>query len=80
MFTLIEYMPGHLRESHLAAGNSGVYPHNGAAREWIQGHLDDSQLDSRWASVVRVAARLPVGETALDEVPDDAIRPGEDDA
>lgn len=29
---VVEYMPEHLRASHEAAGNRGVYPHNGAAR------------------------------------------------
>lgn len=30
--SVIEWMPEHLRESHEAAGNSGVYPLNGAVR------------------------------------------------
>jgi hypothetical protein len=29
---LIEYMPVYLRGSHEAAGNWGIYPHNGALR------------------------------------------------
>lgn len=29
---VVEYMPECLRESHRAARNSGVYPHNGAVR------------------------------------------------
>jgi hypothetical protein len=29
---LVEYMPEQYRASHEAAGNSGVYPHNGAVR------------------------------------------------
>jgi hypothetical protein len=28
----LEFMPLHLRASHRAAGNRGVYPHNGARR------------------------------------------------
>lgn len=33
---VVEWMPEHLRASHRAAGNSGSYPHNGAARLAIQ--------------------------------------------
>ena len=29
---VVEWMPEHLRASHEAAGNGGVYPHNGAER------------------------------------------------
>jgi hypothetical protein len=29
---IVETMPAHLQESHRAAGNWGVYPHNGAVR------------------------------------------------
>lgn len=32
---LIETMPDHLRGSHRAAGNWGVYPHNGAERRIV---------------------------------------------
>lgn len=33
---LVEYMPEHLRSSHAAARNSGVYPHNGAVRVAVE--------------------------------------------
>ena len=29
---VVEFMPEHLRASHEAAGNAGIYPHNGAVR------------------------------------------------
>lgn len=32
---LVETMPDHLRASHRAAGNWGVYPHNGAVRRYV---------------------------------------------
>ncbi len=35
-FVTIETMPEHLRASHRAAGNWGVYPHNGAERREIE--------------------------------------------
>jgi hypothetical protein len=75
MFTLIEYMPVHLRASHLAAGNAGIYPHNGAKRVWVTGDCRPAvdHLDERWASVVRVAARLPDGETTLIDIPAEAM-------
>lgn len=30
---MVEHMPDHLKASHRAAGNWGIYPHNGAVRE-----------------------------------------------
>lgn len=60
---VVEYMPDHLRSSHLAAGNSGRWPHNGAARirvertcaarvthVWVDGDQTDD-LDE-WVSIV----------------------------
>lgn len=31
----VEVMPEWLKASHAAAGNWGVYPHNGAVRQWV---------------------------------------------
>lgn len=39
---VIEWMPAYLRESHRAAGNAGVYPHNGALR--LRVHPDCAAL------------------------------------
>jgi hypothetical protein len=33
---VVEFMPEYLREQHEAAGNSGVYPHNGAIRVAVE--------------------------------------------
>lgn len=40
---IVETMPDHLRGSHRAAGNWGVYPHNGAERR-IMTHSDAEAL------------------------------------
>ena len=52
---LVEYMPQHLRASHTAAGNSGVYPHNGSLR--IRVHPDCAQeillFDPDWSREVQ---------------------------
>lgn len=52
---LIEYVPQHLRASHTAAGNSGVYPHNGSLR--IRVHPDCAQeillFDPDWSREVQ---------------------------
>lgn len=74
MYTLIEYMPLHLRESHRAARNSGVYPHNGAVRVWVEGDLsicEADYLDTEWASVVRTQAMRP--EVVEDDIPGEAM-------
>lgn len=39
---VIEWMPEHLRASHEAAGNRGVYPHNGALR--LRVHPDCAEM------------------------------------
>lgn len=50
----VEYMPEHHRQSHIAAGNRGIYPHNGALR--IDMHRDDVEdflaEHGDWAHVV----------------------------
>lgn len=51
---VVEWMPPYLRASHEAAGNSGVYPHNGAERlivaascaEWM------SETEAGWIQIV----------------------------
>lgn len=86
--TLIEYMPHYLRASHEAAGNRGVYPANGAEREWIRGEVDASDLDD-WARVVFTSDdpvndadgnRRPswIARTVLDHIPDEAAAPAAD--
>lgn len=41
---LVEYMPAYLRASHVAAGNSGCYPHNGAQRIRVERSCADRLL------------------------------------
>lgn len=57
-FTRIEYMPVHLRASHIAAGNSGRYPGNGAVREYVRGLIEESALHPEWASIIAERLRL----------------------
>lgn len=55
---VVEYMPESLRESHAAARNSGVYPHNGAVRVAVEREcaerLMESEGDSGWAEITRL--------------------------
>lgn len=48
---LMEWMPEHLRASHEAAGNRGVYPHNGAERVRCSRECAESLADA-WTEVV----------------------------
>lgn len=48
---VIEWMPPHLRSSHEAAGNRGVYPHNGAERLTVT-DLCAGRLLGDWTHVV----------------------------
>ena len=50
----IEWMPAHLRASHLSSGNRGVYPANGAQRITCCRECADRILESEadWASEV----------------------------
>lgn len=75
--SLIEYMPAHLRASHLAARNAGTYPANGAERAYVLGDVLASQLDPDWAGLVEDGLRLvdvPEGEPVHDDVPAEAQR------
>jgi|GEM_PF-1500036 len=56
---ILEWMPPQYREAHSAAGNSGVYPHNGAIRlvtlrECAETIVAD-EGDERWARIVAPA-------------------------
>jgi hypothetical protein len=82
-YTLIEYMPEHLRSSHRAAGNSGRYPHNGAERVYVEGDIQASELHPNWASVVEDGVSLeyiPEQDRGdlLPYVPDEALAPVRD--
>ena len=78
-YTLIEFMPAQHWSSHLAAGNAGQYPINGAERVYIEGDVDSRDLHPRWASVVEDGIReLPEGETAYSDIPGDALAPVEE--
>lgn len=50
----VEVMPEHLRASHTAAGNRGVYPHNGARRIRVTPSCGEAivEADSEWAEIV----------------------------
>jgi len=77
MYTLIEYMPRHLRASHRAARNSGLYPRNGSCRVWIAGHPGDVEdsLDAEWSRVIRGQAITPGDDDypIVDDIPSDAM-------
>jgi hypothetical protein len=49
---LVETMPEHLRASHEAAGNHGVYPHNGAERIVTYG---PAVIEDQWTRIVKPA-------------------------
>jgi len=51
---LVEWMPVCLRASHEAAGNAGVYPHNGAIRIRCERGCADRVRsgDEEWSSIV----------------------------
>jgi hypothetical protein len=50
----VEVMPEHLRASHQAAGNRGVYPANGAVRLRVSPDCADLMVeaDGEWCSIV----------------------------
>lgn len=54
---IVEYMPESLRASHLAAGNSGRYPRNGAERVAAERSCAALLIESDpdWASIIRPA-------------------------
>lgn len=53
---LVEWMPEYLRASHIAAGNSGRYPHNGAIRIRIHHACADLLCDDDgWLTRVEAA-------------------------
>ena len=69
-YTLIEYMPMHLRDSHRAAGNSGRWPHNGSERLYVAGDVPPSELDE-WASVLAEGvsqAAVDAGQYEVSEI------------
>lgn len=64
-YTLVEYMPRHLRANHTQAGNHGVYPHNGAVRIYVEHEVSSEDLDPTWARIVEDNIRpedIPEGE------------------
>jgi len=78
-YTLIEYMPACHRASHIAAHNSGCYPHNGAERVYVEGVVRSDSLDPRWAEVIEDGIdSLPEGEVAYADIPEEALAPCED--
>lgn len=51
---LVETMPRRLRESHVAAGNAGAYPHNGSIRV-LMDRENAMQHDDDWTVIMRSA-------------------------
>ncbi|MCC6994796.1 MAG: hypothetical protein IT370_09325 [Deltaproteobacteria bacterium] len=58
----IEFMPAHLRSTHEAARNVGVYPHNGAVRCYVSRDcaLEMLESDGEWCHVVGPVAQAEV--------------------
>lgn len=54
-YVLVERMPEHLRASHRAAGNWGVYPHNGAERVLVHRDCAPEAEDDEYDRVIRDA-------------------------
>ena len=51
---IVEWMPEHLRASHTAANNRGVYPHNGAERIRVERSCADRMVehDGDWCRII----------------------------
>lgn len=69
-YVLIETMPDHLRGSHRAARNWGVYPHNGSKRAVVTVEQAAALVDEEYDHVVRelpsVGERVEVGRRGSD--------------
>jgi hypothetical protein len=65
-YTLVEYMPRHLRNSHTQAGNRGSYPANGAERVYIEHEVLSRDLDPRWVEILEDGIRR-------EDIPEDAL-------
>ena len=53
--SVIEWMPNHLRDSHRAAGNRGLYPHNGSQRLILSPECAEAYLESEgeeWFTII----------------------------
>lgn len=77
-YTLIEFMPTHLRAQHVAARNHGTYPANGAERVYVACDVSASDLHPTWADVLEDEIRecdVPATATRSDEIPDEALAP-----
>lgn len=64
---VVYWMPYYLRESHLAAGNSGCYPHNGSKRLRLElaCYLRLMQCDSQWTELESECSQ----EVSADAIP-----------
>ena len=51
---LLEWMPDHIRASHVAAGNRGVYPANGAERLRVERSCAEliHRSDPEWTEIL----------------------------
>lgn len=58
---LVEYMPEYLRASHVAAGNRGVWPHNGSERLHLSAECAETWTrdDPEWVTRVEEAGDVP---------------------
>lgn len=74
-YTLIEHIPVSARARGRAAFRAS-YPDNGAERVYVECDVKPGSLDPVWAEVIEDGIdALPEGETALSEVPGDALAP-----
>ncbi len=64
VYVVVEMMPEHLRESHRKAGNSGVWPHNGAERYVASLRVAERDVadDPEWTRIVREATSEEAAE------------------
>lgn len=56
---IVEWMPEYLRGSHTAAGNRGVYPHNGSVRFRAEKSCAESLMkhDGEWTEIIGTGKR-----------------------
>lgn len=65
-YTLIEYMPIHLRDSHKKARAYGHWPYNGTIRVYVEGDIESTDLDEHWTNVIEDSIwELPENEHSI---------------
>lgn len=73
---VVEYMPAYLRSSHQAAGNKGIWPHNGAIRVAVERSCADrivsEESNDGWARIVEGADPAKYTDSPTEGTEDDA--------